>query len=79
MAKHTQTIRWLLPNNCLSVFDHVVGLALKGLSIDSFPHNYYSWHARPPPPSSLKAIKSFRGRSEIFILGGGGYIGEEGG
>ena len=29
MAKHTQTI---LPTNCLSVFDHFVGLALKGLS-----------------------------------------------
>ena len=28
MAKHTQAIRWL---NCLSVFDHFVGLALKGL------------------------------------------------
>ena len=37
MAKHTQTIRWLLPGNylmlanCLSVLDHFVGLALEGL------------------------------------------------
>ena len=31
MVKHTQTIRWLLPTNRLSVFDHSVGLALKGL------------------------------------------------
>ena len=31
MAKHTQTIRQLLPTNCLSVFDHFVGLALKEL------------------------------------------------
>ena len=31
MAKHTQTIRRLLPTNCLSVFAHFVGLALKGL------------------------------------------------
>ena len=30
-VKHTQTIRRLLPTNCLSVFDHFVGLALKGL------------------------------------------------
>ena len=30
MVKHTQTIRWLLPRNCLSVFDHFVKLALKG-------------------------------------------------
>ena len=29
MVKHTQTIR--RQSNCLSVFDHFVGLALKGL------------------------------------------------
>ena len=33
MAKHSQTIRRLLPTNCLSVFDHFVGLALKWLNI----------------------------------------------
>ena len=32
MVKHTQIIRRLLPTGCLSVFDHFVGLALKGLS-----------------------------------------------
>ena len=32
MVKHTQTIRQLLPTNYLSVFDHFVGLALKGLT-----------------------------------------------
>ena len=31
MVKHTQTIRWQQPTNCLSVFDHFVGLALEGL------------------------------------------------
>ena len=31
MVKHTQTIRQLLPTNCLSVFDQFIGLALKGL------------------------------------------------
>ena len=31
MFKHTQTIRRLLPTNCLSMFDHFVGLVLKGL------------------------------------------------
>ena len=31
MVKHTQTIRRLLLTNCLSVFDHFVGLAHKGL------------------------------------------------
>ena len=29
MVKHTQTIRRLLPTNCLSVLDHFVGLAPK--------------------------------------------------
>ena len=32
MVKHTQTIRRLLPTNCLSLFDHFVGSALKGLT-----------------------------------------------
>ena len=27
MVKHTQTIRWLLETNCVSVFDHSWGLA----------------------------------------------------
>ena len=31
MVKHTQKIRWQIAENCLSVFDHFVGLALKGL------------------------------------------------
>ena len=30
MVKHTQTTRQQNPTNCLSVFDHFVGLALKG-------------------------------------------------
>ena len=31
MVKHTQTIRRQQPTNCLGVFDHFVGLALKEL------------------------------------------------
>ena len=31
MVKHTQTIRRLFQTNCLSVFDHFVGLTVKGL------------------------------------------------
>ena len=31
MVKHTQTIVEKLPTNCLSVFDHFVKFALKGL------------------------------------------------
>ena len=33
MVKHTQTICQLLPTNCLSVFDHFVGLVFKGLNL----------------------------------------------
>ena len=29
MVKHTPTIRWLLPSNCLGVFEHFVELELK--------------------------------------------------
>ena len=36
MVKHTQAIRRLLPKNCLNVFDHFVGLALKGLNKTNF-------------------------------------------
>ena len=32
MAKQTQAIVGNLPTNCLSVFDHFMGLALKGLN-----------------------------------------------
>ena len=32
MVKHTQTIPRHQPTNCLSVFDHFVGLALKELT-----------------------------------------------
>ena len=34
MVKHTETIRRLLPTNFLSVFDQVVELALKGLTLE---------------------------------------------
>ena len=30
---HSQTIRRLLPSNCLSVFDHFVGLTLKRINL----------------------------------------------
>ena len=34
MVKLTQTIRWQQPTNCLSVFDHSLGLvAFNGLTI----------------------------------------------
>ena len=53
MVKHTQTIRRLLPTNCLSVFDHFVGLALKGLIrlwcyiLFAVACRYYPYHYSP--------------------------------
>ena len=34
MVKHTQTIRWQKPTNCVIVFDTSVGLVLKGLKLN---------------------------------------------
>ena len=34
MVKHTQTIRRIFQTNCLSVFDHFAGSALKGLIVE---------------------------------------------
>ena len=39
MVKHTQTIRWQQLTNCLSVFDHFVKLAFKGLR-QTLPGSY---------------------------------------
>ena len=36
MVKHTKTTRRVLPTNCLSVFVHFVGLALKELTKEWF-------------------------------------------
>ena len=38
MVKYTQTIRRLMPMNCLSVFGHFVGLVLRGLSLNRIPY-----------------------------------------
>ena len=49
MVKYTQKIRLLQPKNCLSVFDHFVGLALKGVNkplckdICFAFRNYWNW------------------------------------
>ena len=45
MVKHTQTIRCQLPTNCLSVFDHFVGLVLKVLIyvVEKLEPNYETW------------------------------------
>ena len=42
MVRHTQAGR-LLPTNCLIVFDHFVGLVLKGLKLSN-PSCYWCWN-----------------------------------
>ena len=55
MFKHTQTIHWQQPTNCLIMFDHFVGLVLKGLNMHLKPliaiDQYYN---------SKKLLKSMR-------------------
>ena len=46
MVKHTQTICWLLRTNCLSVFDHFVGMTVKGLKSDIVEINTYIYWIR---------------------------------
>ena len=41
MVKHAGTYRWQQSTNCLSVFDHFVGLALKGLTLASDSAVFY--------------------------------------
>ena len=47
MVKYTQTIRWHLPKNYLSVFDHFGGLALKGLN-STLDSSVYFFHVALP-------------------------------
>ena len=53
-----QTIRWLLPTNCLIVFDHFVGLTLKGLKNSSF-RNYRRGHNAYLGPCETCIIELF--------------------
>ena len=39
MDKLIKTISRLLPTNCLRVFDHFIGLTLKGLTYDKLIHS----------------------------------------
>ena len=42
VLKHTQTIRRKQVTNCLSVFDHFVGVALKGFKIGALQKQSYT-------------------------------------
>ena len=65
MFKHTQTIRQQQPINCLSVFDHFVGLAFKVLRLQDRNSNM-SWR--------LMQFYTLSGghcqRTQCFVLSG---------
>ena len=47
MVRHTQIISGNLPTNCLSVFDHFVGLALKRLKKIFKKYSFVSAYVEP--------------------------------
>ena len=69
MVKQTQTIRWLLPTNSLSVFDQFVGLLLKAC-VRYFLSNFYFSPNDSPSKTFLFHLKSsFRFRDiQIFVF-----------
>ena len=78
MVEHTQIIRRQQPTNCLSVFDHFMGLALKDLihfsSVLYFYSSYkrFQWVQKYNP--SLKWIKhidvqSYSAQIKLSLLG----------
>ena len=61
MVKYTQTIRQQQPTNCLSIFEHFVGLALKGfMSKKAAKSEAYS------EPSQTSKIEFFAKILNIF-------------
>ena len=60
MVKHTQTIRQLLSMNCLSVFDHFVGLAFKRLK-----YRKRKLYVNPGVDDYFLNIKNFYATQEI--------------
>ena len=60
MVKHAQTIRRLLPTNCLSVFDHFVGLGLKGLTCHNDWPEMNQFFCNVPNVSVYLILKHFK-------------------
>ena len=65
MAKHTQTIRQLLPISCLSIFDHYVRLALKGLTLRYMMCIYHI--TRPPQMGLRQTENTYKTRLVFFV------------
>ena len=75
IVKHTQIIRWKQPTNCLSVFNHFVGLSLKGI-------RWKTAFIKIPCPkfNRLKEVLSschslIRVPNQVHLLWTAGYVG----
>ena len=68
MVKHTQTIRQQKPTNCMSLFDHFVGLAPKGLIVGE---NNLSWSCLQAfshlPMQTIQVGKTFDGKVWLSV------------
>ena len=67
MVKHTQTVRRQKPTNYLSVFDHFVGLALKGLKTH-MPKNTARYPGKILQPYSPKYLFFLNNCEQLFQL-----------
>ena len=71
MVKHTQTIRRQKPTNCLSVFDHFVGLVRKGLNVvENLKITAFSNDpsAERLSKSTLKALRKYKNYLSIVAI-----------
>ena len=67
MVKQSPTIPRLLPMNCLSVFDHFVGLARKGLTSYGY-HKLNNFFSCKSSSQQRKTILSNNNRNDAFNL-----------
>ena len=66
MVKHTQTIRRQQLTNCLSVFDHFEGLALKSLRIFDL-YEIISYYYGPAFSLSFRKINNLKLRCSTVL------------
>ena len=69
MVKHTQTIPRLFPRNCLSVFDHFVELALKGLNLFNNEREIYFTLCDKKFIGLVKNFKTFYFHDSTWVRG----------
>ena len=68
MVKHTQTIHWQQPTNCLSMFNCFVGLALKGLRYLSVVYSLTIHQKNIFSYSTIKTLEGVCGHCPSAII-----------